>query len=248
MEASPDTNLRFLKTPQAILNNGCTPSSNGMIDYKHQPTPTCRVMEGGPQLLSDFELLVTIVGSLSVASILLDKFGSIENLIAVESAHELKSDGVTEEEAARVVAVKEMWQRVSESSYRKCPILTPEDVYSLMEPRMSRQAYESVSVLTLTRRKMLVRVHEVFKGSSSECLAAPAEIIKAALADSACAIVLTHNHPSGDPAPSTNDKSVTNTISSACRTMGIELADHVIVGRSGPWGPPFFSFRENGLM
>ena len=109
---------------------------------------------------------------------------------------------------------------------------------------------EKFYVLCLNRKNRLLKRVEISSGTASAALAHPREIFRTAMREAASAIVCVHNHPSGDPAPSTPDINVTRLIREAARAVDIQLLDHVILGRPGadPAGKGYYSFREAGML
>jgi len=105
-------------------------------------------------------------------------------------------------------------------------------------------------VLCLTRKNRLKSFQIVSIGTLSSSLVHPREVLRPAIAHAAAAIVVAHNHPSGDPSPSSADIQVTRQLREACRTVGIDLLDHVVIGdpRHDPTGKGSYSFREAGLI
>jgi DNA repair protein RadC len=109
---------------------------------------------------------------------------------------------------------------------------------------------EKFWVLCLNRKSRLLKRVEISSGSATAALAHPREVFRAAIRESACAVVCVHNHPSGDPAPSSADLQVTRQLREAARAVDIELVDHVILGRiaTDPLGLGFYSFRAAGML
>jgi len=105
-------------------------------------------------------------------------------------------------------------------------------------------------VLCLNRKNRLLKQVEITSGTATSALAHPREVFRAAIRESATAVVCVHNHPSGDPAPSAPDIHVTRQLREAAKAVDIELVDHVIVGRmaADPLGRGYFSFRETGML
>jgi DNA repair protein RadC len=102
--------------------------------------------------------------------------------------------------------------------------------------------------LLLDAKLRLVRAEEIARGSVNECLAHPREIFRHAVVHSAYAVVVLHNHPSGDPSPSAADHRVTKNLLEAARLLQINLLDHIILGSPDGGRTPYFSFREAGLV
>ena len=117
-----------------------------------------------------------------------------------------------------------------------------EDVRRLLDD-VAQLAQEAMIVLTLNQKYKLIRRHLVTLGIANASLAHPREIFRVAIADGACAVILAHNHPSGDPTPSAEDLASTRQAVEAGRIIGIQVLDHVVLGRPG-----FVSLREAGLV
>ena len=147
-------------------------------------------------------------------------------------------------QAARVLAAGEFGRRVNREAFAKVTVDSPEVVCQLMVPEYRGLNQESVQVLLLNSKRQLLRVEEIYRGSLRASVAHPREIFRPALIHSADAIILTHNHPSGDPRPSRYDNEVTQQIVVAGKTLGIEVADHVIIGALQAGTPPFYSYKQ----
>ena len=217
--------------------------------YRHQPAPIHRVRESGPAALSDLEILAALTGSIDSAAALLDAFGSLRLALATEPALLETIPGIGPVVSARLTAMREAWHRVSRECLPEQAVTSPEDAYTLLAPSMRDLPQESFRVILLDHRKKVIRVDEVFRGTGNECFAHPPAVLRAALIHSASAIVVAHNHPSGDPSPSRSDHEATRRLKEACQSIGIELTDHIIIGRPGADRcQPYFSFREAGLL
>ena len=122
-------------------------------------------------------------------------------------------------------------------------ISSSEDAYYLMKPHLRDYSREVFKILLLNGRNHLILEKTAFEGSLTESLVAPREIVKDAVNHSAAAIIFVHNHPSGDPQPSKEDKQVTARLRMACDLVGVNVLDHLIIGRD-----TYFSFSDNGLL
>lgn len=143
--------------------------------------------------------------------------------------------------------IKASYVRESSETYS---VLSPNDVVSFWRNIIEHEAWydsekECVVVLCLDTAKNVKAYNIVSIGTINQSFAGPREILKPALLCSAAAIVLIHNHPSGNPSPSRADHDVTKRLSDACKIMEIEMSDHVIIGSGYP---EYFSFRESGLI
>ncbi len=219
------------------------------MNYPTTTTPSARVAESGPASVSDVELLAVIAGvAASKASDLLVRFGSLGKVLASTQEETSSVAGIGPATAARLASVNEVWRRIARANYSKGQVASPEDVMALIGHEMQWLTQESVRAVFLDHRRCLIRVEEIFRGTGNECMVNPKEILRRALTLSAHALIMVHNHPSGNPQPSEADHHVTRTLKAACQTLSVELTDHMVIGKPGDWGPPYFSFRESGLL
>ena len=119
----------------------------------------------------------------------------------------------------------------------------PEDIYRLVGPEMENLVQEQVQVILLDTRRHVLDVVMVYQGNISSAIVRPAELLRDAVIANAPALVLAHNHPSGDPEPSPQDVRMTKDLVEAADVLGIELADHVVIGRGS-----FVSLKQRGLL
>jgi DNA repair protein RadC len=220
--------------------------------------PQERLERFGAGALSDTELLAMLLRSgtrgqdvLTLASRLVGEAGSLAGLLgwSVEDFRRLK--GIGRVKALQLVTVMEVAKRVIGKQVGDEPLLNrAELVFAYAEPFVAGLAVEKFWVLCLNRKNRLLKRVELTSGTATAALAHPREVFRAAVRESASAIVCVHNHPSGDPAPSTQDMNVTRLLREASRAVDILLLDHVIVGRRGsdPTGRGYFSFREAGIL
>lgn len=123
-------------------------------------------------------------------------------------------------------------------------LATPRDAATFLVPLLAEEATEVLGILCLTAKQAVVAWHEVSRGTLDSTNVHPREVFKAAILANAASIVLAHVHPSGDPTPSPDDLAITARLVSAGTVLGIEIADHVIVGHDGR----YYSFREGGRL
>ncbi len=119
----------------------------------------------------------------------------------------------------------------------------PQDVHSLLGPEMSALAQEQLRVLLLNTRNQVRGQRIVYQGNVNSSVVRPAEVLRAAVIENAPSIIVSHNHPSGDPTPSPEDVSITRDLAAAAKLLGIDLLDHVVIG-----GDRFVSLKERKLM
>ncbi len=119
----------------------------------------------------------------------------------------------------------------------------PQDVYSLLGPELKALAQEQMRVLLLNTRNQVVGQRTVYQGTVNSSAVRPAEVLRAAVIENAPSIIVSHNHPSGDPTPSPEDVSVTRDLVAAGKLLDIELMDHIVIGNGR-----FVSLKERKLM
>ena len=122
-------------------------------------------------------------------------------------------------------------------------ITTPRDVYDLLGPEMSALAQEQLRVLLLNTRSQVVGQRVVYQGNVSSAIVRAAEVLRPAVVEAVPSIIVSHNHPSGAADPSTEDVAVTKDLAKAAKLLGIDLLDHIVIGRKS-----FVSLKERGLM
>jgi len=125
----------------------------------------------------------------------------------------------------------------------KTPIRTPRDVVAAITPRLQREEQEVFVVIALDAQHRAIAFHEVTRGILNSSLVHPREVFRVAIAFGAASIILSHNHPSGDPTPSPDDRAVTEQLVAAGRLLDIPVHDHVIVADAR-----YTSFAEAGLL
>lgn len=170
--------------------------------------------------------------------------GSLRRLIRRPSAEFLRIDGIGPAKAARVVAALELAGRlVQEPRWEAARIREPEDVVRLFAPRLRDLAVEEFHLVALDTQSQVVREVLVTRGLLNSSLVHPREVFRPAIAEAAAGIIVVHNHPSGDPTPSAEDRSITRQLVAAGRLLDVPVHDHVIIA-----GDRFLSFAAAGLL
>lgn len=213
--------------------------------------PRARLAALGARALADHELIALLLrpgrrepGVETVARELLTVHEGLEGLASADFAELESLPGIGSAKAASLVAAFDLGRRLAEVPFiAGRPVGGPVDVERHFVPRLGLRDRESFHVLVLDGRHRLIREEEVSVGTLTASLVHPREVFRGAIRASAAAIVLVHNHPSGDPSPSAEDRSVTHRLAEAGRVLGIEVLDHVVVARGG-----HFSFREAGEL
>ena len=220
-------------------------------DWPETERPRERLLNHGPDILSDSELVGIILrtgntktSAMDLARHLLHKFGGLRGLDTQPVSVLCAEYGIGLAKAAQLKAALELAKRLVQQQWsNKEKLNTSEDAYKYLHLRLRDLSREEFRVVFLTSRNQVIAEKTLFEGSLRESVVSPREIIVAALQLSAAAVILLHNHPSGDPNPSREDKLVTDKISKACRYADINVLDHIIVGRDA-----YFSFADEGIM
>ena len=214
--------------------------------------PRDRLHRLGPEALTTVELVAIIVGSdtrlhtaLDVSrDILRSAEQSLRTLAARPVAALTMIPGVGPGRAALLHAALELGQRrCAEARDEKAPIRSPRDVFAAFAPRLQDLSVEEFHVAVLDSQHRLERDVTVTRGILNSSLVHPREVFREAIAERAAAVILVHNHPSGDPTPSADDRAVTEQMAAAGRLLDIPVHDHVIVGAGR-----YTSFAEAGWL
>lgn len=214
--------------------------------------PRERLWSLGPAALTTAELLAILLGTgsggssvLEVAGRLLDvAHGSLRRLAQRPSAELLRAHGIGPTKAARLIAAFELGARLAREE--RPPIVRirePEDVAHLFQDRLRDLQVEEFHLLALDSQSQVLREVLVTRGLLNSSLVHPREVFRAAIAEAAAGIIVVHNHPSGDPTPSAEDRAVTQQLAAAGRLLDLPLYDHVIIA-----GDRFVSFATAGLL
>lgn len=220
--------------------------------------PRERLLQRGAEALRTSELLAILLRTgtadrpvLELADFLLHHFGSLEALSRAPVGELMKVKGVGQAKAIEIRAAFALGARMSRTEAESRTINDAADIARLLGEEMRQLAHESVRVVCLNTKHKVLAVEEVTRGTLNESLFHPREAFRPALARQAHAVILVHNHPSGDTQPSDADVEVTRRMKQAGELLQIELLDHVILGAPGRGegeGKSYFSFRDGGLL
>jgi DNA repair protein RadC len=231
-----------------------------LLRIKDQPVserPRERLVAHGAAALSNAELIAILLrtglkgmNAVEVGRQLMNRFGSLQSL-ALASVDDLKKvKGIGRDKAVTLVAAFALAHKMSQELQEESPVLdNPENVVRLLRGKNLVKNVETLQVLLLNTRKRLIRVEEVTDGTIDTLLVHAREVFKHAISANASAIVLAHNHPSGDPTPSEADIKVTRDLIRAGQLLKIEVVDHVILGRpTATRAKDWASLRELGYF
>jgi DNA repair protein RadC len=209
-----------------------------------------RLLTAGPEALADHEMLEIVLFALprrdtkALARALLARFGSFARVISAPVQDLVTVDGLGEAGAATLKSVQAAALRLLRADVIDTPVLNNWDrLLAYLGAELSRERVEQFRVLFLDNRNRLLADEAQQRGTVNHTPVYPREVAKRALELHATALILVHNHPSGDPTPSHDDIAMTEQIRAAAAALSIVLHDHIVVG-NGRW----VSFRKEGLL
>ncbi|MEZ0396321.1 MAG: DNA repair protein RadC [Anaerolineales bacterium] len=221
-----------------------------IADLPASDRPRERLASLGPQALSSAELLAILLrvgvageSAVQMGQRLLAAFGGLTGLHRAPFEDLCNQHGVGAAKAAQIKAAIELGRRLTLEAPEERPVInSPADAAALVSYEMSAFEQEHLRVLLLDTRNRLLDIVEVYKGSVNSAQVHVGEVFKAAIRRGAAAILVAHNHPSGDPTPSPDDVAVTRAIVQAGRLLDVDVLDHLVIGQ-GRW----VSLKERGL-
>ncbi|MGM0471350.1 MAG: RadC family protein [Bacillota bacterium] len=218
-------------------------------DLPKEERPREKLIKWGVNTLSTVELLALIIrtGSqsdtaLELASKLLSHSGGLKFIheLSIEELQEVKGVGVVK--ATQIRAAIELGQRIRVANQEVKQVITsPQDVANLLLAKLSFVSREHFITLLLDTKNQVLAIEEVSVGSLSNSVVHPREVFKSAIKRSSAAIIVAHNHPSGNPEPSSADIAITKRLQEAGKIIGIEVLDHLIIGNED-----YISLKESG--
>lgn len=217
----------------------------------HRARMRTRLLTAGPDAVADYELLEMVLflglprrDTKPIARALLARFGSFAAAIAV-APNELRAvEGMGEAGTAALKIVQAAALRLARAELKDLPVLANWDrLIAYLTAAMAREPVEQFRVLYLDTRNRLLADEAQSRGTVNHTPVYPREVVRRALELQATAMLLVHNHPSGDPSPSPDDIDMTREVADAATALKIVLHDHIIVGNG-----THFSFRQQGLL
>ena len=235
---------------------GMHPSNKPPTHLRHE-LPRERMRRLGASSLNHAEILSILLGSgvkgypvKLIAERLLETHGSLNALARADLATLCKTPGIGPEKSMIIKAAFSLASRMmDEIPSTKWDLNRPAEIARYLRERVRLEEVECLYALFLNTRHQLIRMEEVTRGILDAVLAHPREVFRHALLHRAAAVVLVHNHPSGDPSPSEADVRLTRELIRAGRFLKINFLDHIILGRpDGQASPDFVSLRELGYF
>jgi DNA repair protein RadC len=209
--------------------------------------PREKLARVGADALGDNELVALVIGTgtrkrgaLTVAQDVILAADGLPGLARLGIEELARVPGIGTSRAARVIAAVELGRRtLTRDSPDRPRFLSPKAAAHYLMPRFSSHPVERCGVMLLDQKQRLIRCAVVSTGTRDACVAQPRDVYRQAVLASAASVVVFHNHPSGDPTPSTLDRFLTRRLDLAGEMIGIELGDHIILGDG-----TYFSFKE----
>jgi len=226
-------------------------------DMAAKDRPRERLAADGAEALSNADLVAILLrtgmkgySAIHIAQQLLARFGTLEELARASLDQLRQVKGVGRDKAIALKSAFTLAQRMARELQQETPVLdTPERIADLLREDNRLYDVEHFQVVLLNTRRKLIRVEQISQGTLDTILVHPREVFKLAIAANASALVLVHNHPSGDPTPSEADIKVTRDLIRAGHLLKIEVLDHVIIGkRTAERAKDFLSLRELGYF
>ncbi len=221
-----------------------------ITDLAADERPRERLASLGPQALSTAELLAILLrvgvsgeNAVQVGQRLLHDFGTLSELQRAPFSELCSQRGLGEAKAAQIKAAIELGRRLTlETPEERPSINSPAEAAALVQYEMSGLEQEHLRVLLLDARNHVLEVAEIYRGSVNSSQIHIGEVFKPAIRRGATAIIVVHNHPSGNPAPSPDDVTVTRALVQAGKLLDVEVLDHLVIGRG-----KYVSLKERGL-
>ena len=213
--------------------------------------PRERFIKYGPSSIQTFELIAIVLRTGSKDESVLELAKRVTYMtkslkdLGNTSIKDLKSiKGIGDSKAIELLAAFELGKRVFKESFiEQSKLQSPEKIYQYLKSELEMKTQEHFLALYLNIKGELIKKETLFIGSLNSSLVHPREIFKHAVINSAAAIIICHNHPSGDPTPSKQDIDITKLIHKNSLMMDIELLDHIIIGKD-----KYYSFKEKGQL
>jgi DNA repair protein RadC len=220
-------------------------------DWPEDQRPRERLIRQGAQSLSDAELLavflrvgVTGKSAVDLGRDMVGHFGSLQALFTARLADFCGINGLGPAKYAQLQAVLELARRaLAEELTTGTALNSPKAVAHYLQLLFHGKAHESFVVLFLDVKNRLIEAEEMFRGTLTQAVIYPREIVKAALARNAAGVILAHNHPSGEPEPSSADLKLTQILKQALSLVDVRVLDHIVVA-----GRHTYSFAEHGQL
>lgn len=221
-------------------------------DIPSEERPVEKLILSGAESLNNSELLAIILRTgtsnenvVSLSTRLLSEFEGLDGLLNTSLSEITTIKGIKNKKASQILAMAELFKRFNTLKSLKInhKINSPRDIANLLINEMSELKQEVLKLIMLDTKNQIISIKDVFKGSLNTSIVHPREIFNEAIKRNSSSIIICHNHPSGDPTPSKEDINITLRINECSKIIGINLLDHIIVGKA-----KFISLKEKGII
>ena len=222
-----------------------------IMDLPENERPRERLLRYGAEALSNIELLAIILRSgttkenvLNLSNRLLISSGGLNGLLSCNAEDFMSLTGIGEAKAAQLLALSEISKRFrAYKGGEEIKITQPKDAADLLMENMRYLKQEHLNVILLNTKNVVIHIMDVSVGTLNSSIVHPREVFSEAIRKNSASIIICHNHPSGDPTPSSEDINITNRLKESGKLLGIELLDHIIIGNGC-----YTSLKEKGIV
>lgn len=225
----------------------------GIKHWPEDERPREKLLKQGAEALTEAELLALVIrtgnpstrqSAVDIGRLMLQEFGSLRNLAGATAAEICRVKGTGPAKASAIKASLEIAARINTDRLANGERFTsPEQVYQHYHYALRDRRKEYFLALLLDGKNRILKEVRISEGSLNQSIVHPREVFSPAVRESAAAIILVHNHPSGDPAPSREDREITRRLKDAGELMGVKVLDHIIIGDGS-----FVSFTAQGML
>jgi DNA repair protein RadC len=220
-------------------------------EWPKQERPREKLIQQGAESLTDSELLAIFLRTgckgmdvVSLSRQLLTEFGSLRSLFSASEIHFCEHKGLGQAKYVQLQAVLEMSRRYLQETLEKGePLTSAAQTQAFLSAKMRDHPYEVFAALLLDSQHRVIRFHEFFFGTINSASVHPRVIVQKVLQENAAAVILVHNHPSGDPTASESDKNITEKLVNTLQLIDVKILDHFIIGDG-----KYTSFAEKGWI
>jgi len=228
-----------------------TQRQNGILSWAEEDRPREKLLQKGKAQLTNAELIAILIGSgtktlsaVDLAKQILKEFDNDLDKLALQSVQDLtKFKGIGEAKAISIVSALELGRRRKATQQKKMPITSSNDAFEIILPHIMDLQHEEFWLLLLNRANQVIKKEKISSGGVSGTVADPKIIFNKAIGNLASAIILVHNHPSGNLKPSASDTSLTKKLVEGGKVLEIPILDHLIVTNNN-----YFSFADESLI
>lgn len=246
-----DVSLPLFQSDEAVITDDLPAGRQPSYIRDHRKRLRDRFLNGGAQAMPDYELLEMVLFRAiprrdvkPLARALLDSFGDFNGVLSAPADRLASVPGIGDAVICELKIIEAAAHRLARARVSGRQVLSSWDaLLDYCHTTMAHRETEQFRIFYLDRKNVLIADEEQARGTVDHVPVYPREVVKRALQLNASALILVHNHPSGDPTPSDQDITMTGAVQAALETMGITLHDHIIIGKSCE-----LSFRSHGYL